>query len=108
MNRTEAAYSNHLALLKAAGEILDFSFEPEKLKIGPNCHYTPDFRVLIPEPSGEPSIQFHEVKGTISKTNKPFIEDDALVKIKAAAELHPYKFIIVWFNKGTWERREIN
>lgn len=26
---------------------------------------------------------------------KPFIEDDAMVKIKAAAELHPYKFILI-------------
>jgi len=41
-------------------------------------------------------------------TTKPYIEDDALVKIKAAAEMHPYKFIIVWKGKNGWEKREIN
>jgi hypothetical protein len=49
LNQLEQKYANHLALLKAAGEIEDFAFEPEKLRIGDNCHYTPDFRVIKKE-----------------------------------------------------------
>lgn len=149
MNNTEFEYSKHLELLKRIGEIVDYSFECETLKIGDDCRYTPDFRVIKSEtiyihelgtgdhtgfgavmnPHTTQYIEFHEVKGTLrkkrtadsilshnsheSKTSqnitKPFIEDDALVKIKAASELHPYKFILVWKGlNGQWERREIN
>ncbi len=127
MNKTEEAYRDHLDLLKKSGEILDYAFECETLKIGRDCRYTPDFRVISDERMGTQQdfykiIEFHEVKGTIRKkrmagntpnlqlnTTKPFIEDDALVKIKAAAELHPYKFILVWKGlNGKWEKREIN
>lgn len=121
MNLTEKAYSEHLAKLKLAGEIIDYSYEPETLRIGQDCRYTPDFRVvkgnsvhcLDPilnrsiEGQAEYVIEFHEVKGT--RKGKMFSEDDALVKIKAAAEMHPYKFIMVWREKdGSWARREIN
>lgn len=127
MNGTEKDYGAYLELLKKSGEILDYSFECETLKIGQDCRYTPDFRVIRQVCSDDPTvpmyseIEFHEVKGTVRKkrTNqieslpalqtKPFIEDDALVKIKAAAVLHPYKFIIVWKGiGGQWEKREIN
>lgn len=112
MNKTELAYSQYLELLKKAGEIESWAYEVETLKIGKDCRYTPDFRVLKVA-YGFQFIEFHEVKGTIRKKNvdatKPYIEDDALVKIKAAAEMHPYKFIIVWRGKeGIWEKREIN
>jgi hypothetical protein len=110
MNRTEEAYSLHLELLKKAGQILDWRYEPETLKIGPDCRYTPDFRVISKDlnyPENSPIIEFHEVKGTTK--GKPYIEDDALVKIKVASELHPYKFIIVWRGLGgRWMTREIN
>ena len=61
------------------------------------------------------TVEFHEVKGTTRKKKiitledgtkffekkpKPYIEDDALVKIKTAAEQHPYKFILVWKGEG--------
>lgn len=110
MNLTEKAYGEHLAKLKLAGEIIDYSYEPETLKIGPDCRYTPDFRV---ERHTETThlglysiIEFHEVKGT--RKGKMFAEDDALVKIKAASEMHPYKFIIVWHDKTAWRSKEIN
>lgn len=127
MNNTEFEYSKHLELLKQAGEIVDYSFECTKIKIGDDCWYTPDFRVLrrVPLPKDLPNgtywcecidiIEFHEVKGTTKKKQskgvvaKPFIEDDAMVKIKAAAELHPFKFILTWKGlNGQWEQREIN
>ncbi len=132
MNKTEMAYRDHLELLKKAGDILDYSFECETLKIGPDCRYTPDFRVIKLDkcddvhedkfyPSGVEFIEFHEVKGTVRKKNtfgtkpgitlttKPFVEDDALAKIKMASAIHPYKFILVWKGlNGNWEKREIN
>ncbi len=121
MNNTEFEYSKNLELLKKNGTILDYSFECTKIKIGDDCWYTPDFRVIrnaeYPQMSSESVhlIEFHEVKGTTKKRQskgvvaKPFIEDDAMVKIKAAAELHPFKFILTWKDlNGQWEYREIN
>ncbi len=121
MNNTEKQYAQHLEMLRLAGEIESYSYEPETLRIGNDCRYTPDFRVLRNDPhisitaSSEVqvpfyTIEFHEVKGTARKgpKSKPFVEDDALVKIKSAAENHPYKFIIVWKNGTVWEKREIN
>jgi len=109
MNKVEQDYHNHLSLLKIAGEIQDFAYEPEKLRIGDNCQYTPDFRIIRSE---EGAIEFHEVKaGWKSKETgkvKPHVEDDALVKIKAAAEMHPYKFIMVWKENGQWHKKEMN
>lgn len=117
MNGIERQYANHLSLLKAAGEIEDFAFEPEKLRIGDDCFYTPDFRVIKSNlycgEQLEASIEFHEVKAAWKVKGKPgevkpHCEDDALVKIKSAAEHHPYKFIMVWIDNGKWEKREIN
>lgn len=119
MNNTEFEYSKHLELLKQKGEILEYSFECTKLKLGDDCWYTPDFRVVVEEQMDDCGtsqiIQFHEVKGTTRKKQskgivaKPFVEDDAMVKIKAAAELHPFKFILTWKGlNGQWEQREIN
>jgi hypothetical protein len=83
MNGTEKAYALHLDERKAAGEIASWAFEPEKFRLAPATYYTPDFRVLFPDGG----IEFHEIKG--------FIEAAGQVKIKVAAELHPYKFIRV-------------
>lgn len=111
MNGTEKAYANHLKALQLAGDIEEWVYEPETFKIGPDCRYTPDFRVLKKQKNCESEnfyVEFHEVKGTISKTGKPYIEDDALVKIKTCSTMHPYKFIIVWKYQGEWKTKEIN
>jgi hypothetical protein len=109
MNKTESAYAEVLFGCKARGEIQDYKFESVKLRIGPNgarCDYTPDFMVW----SNDGHIEFHEVKGRKSGGGY-WAEDDAKVKIKAAAELYPFKFIIVWprlkSEGGGWERAEI-
>lgn len=119
MNKTESDYVCHLKLLQLSKEIDSFQYEPETLKIGSDCRYTPDFRVLRRDSNAIVTdkewdygirsyfIEFHEVKGT--SKGKPYIEDDALVKIKAAATIHPmYKFVIVWKYQGQWMSREIN
>lgn len=98
MNKTEAAYAGHLALRKIAGEVVWFAFEGVKFRLADGCFYTPDFLVMLA--NGE--LQVHEVKGG-------FIRDDALVKLKIAAERYPFLFILAQYkNKATgWTFREI-
>lgn len=80
MNKTEAAYDAHLALLQHAGEVLWRKFEGLKLRLADNTFYTPDFAVM----AADGVIECHEVKG--------FWTDDARVKIKIAAEQYPFRF----------------
>jgi hypothetical protein len=83
MNRLEAAYAQHLELQRAAGVIRRWDYEPERLLIGNRCTYLPDFRIV----GADDVIEMHEVKG--------FMRDDALVKLKVAASMHPYRFVLV-------------
>lgn len=74
--------------MKESGEILDYSFEKVKLKIGGDiCWYTPDFMVF----NKDNEVEFHEVKG-----HKRVFMDDAKVKIKAAAMNYPFKFVVAF------------
>lgn len=94
MNKTEAAYADALLCEKLAGKIVDYRFEPIKLKLAANTTYTPDFMVVTND-----QIELHEVKG--------FWEDDARVKIKVAAQIFPeFLFVAVKKVKGGWEREE--
>lgn len=96
MNATEEKYYRHLSMLKMAGEITEFWFEPIRMKIANFiCNYTPDFMVLKPDGS----VEFHEVKGC-----KALFMDDSKVKIKVAATKYPFKFLVVMPKKyGNWE-----
>lgn len=98
MNKTETAYSTHLNLLQAAGEILWHRFEGLKLRLADNTFYTPDFAVM----AADGVIECHEVKG--------FWEDDARVKIKVAADQYPFRFIAIRAEAkkrgGGWAREE--
>ena len=94
MNKTEAAYSTVLDGRKHTGEVAWYAFEPINIRLADKCFYSPDFMVMLS--SGE--IEIHEVKG--------FWTDDALVKIKVAATILPFKFIAVRLEKGQWIKRE--
>lgn len=91
MNATEAAYArNRLDADLHAGRIAAWAFEPERLRLshaklsgGQSAWYTPDFRVV----GVDGIIEFHEVKG--------HWEEAAKVRIRVAADLHPYRFVIV-------------
>lgn len=83
MNKTEAEYAALLEQRRRAGEVEWFKFEGMKFRLGDNCHYTPDFAVML----AGGRMQMHEVKG--------FWRDDAKVKIKSAAENYPFQFIAV-------------
>lgn len=88
MNKTEAKYATHLEQLKVLGEISWYSFEAWKFRLANKTFYSPDFIVM--RSTGE--LEAHEVKG--------YWEDDARVKIKVAAQMHPLQFIAVMWNKN--------
>lgn len=92
MNKLEASYAERLRLLKHAGEIHEYLFEPLKLRLADNTYYVPDFLVL----NGNCELELHEVKG--------HWEDDARVKWKATAEKFLFlRFVAVTFVRGEWK-----
>ena len=102
MNGMEARYAQELERRRMAGEVSHWSFEAMKLRLADRTWYTPDFRVLMPDGS----IECHEVKG--------FREAAGQVKIKVAAELHPFRFVMVRRSSkkkdgatGTWVLDEV-
>lgn len=95
MNKTEAAYDNHLQSLRHAGKILWHKFEAIKLRLADATFYTPDFAVL----SSDCVMELHEVKG--------FMMDDANVKIKVAASMYPFRFKLVRKRSSGWVVNEI-
>lgn len=94
----ERRYAAYLRAQVAAGEVLAWAYEPFNLRLGVRCYYTPDFLVLMPDGT----IEVHEVKG--------FWRDDARVKIRVAAETHPwFRFVGVTRSKGgdrEWQLEE--
>jgi hypothetical protein len=76
MNGVEAEYALILETRLQRGEIVCYKYERTTLHLADQCRYTPDFMVELPDGT----IEFHEVKGWR-------FEDDALVKIKVAAEM---------------------
>lgn len=99
LNKTEAAYAATLELRKAAGEVAWYRFEGVKLRLADNTFYTPDFAVML----ADGQLQCHEVKG--------FMQEDANVKIKVAAEMYPMRFLVVRVKPkkegGGWKIMEI-
>lgn len=98
MNNTEKAYAQHLEIQKREGEINYYSFDGINLRLADNTFYKPDFLVM----RADGQLEIHEVKG--------FWTDDALVKIKVAADKFPFKFIAVMKqtkkNGSGWDIRE--
>ena len=79
----EMFYADLLEVRKASGKIKDWAFQPERFRLGKGAWYTPDFRVV----NADNSVQFVEVKG--------YQREAALVRLKVAATLHPYKFTMI-------------
>lgn len=102
MNRTERAYAQHLDVLVKAGELLRFDREPEGLRLADRCVYWPDFRVVRPDLS----VEFHEVKGRSGGAF--YAKEDAWIKLKVAAQMHPYRFFVTWPRQGGgWDIKEV-
>lgn len=94
MNKTEEAYSRHLELRRMAGEISDWKFHALKLRLAKATFFDTDFLVTLP--TGE--LEIHEVKG--------HMEDDAAVKLKVAAEMFPFRFVLVRRDGQGWSFKE--
>lgn len=94
MNKTEAAYAQHLELQRHAGEICWYEFEPLKLRLADNTFYTPDFGVV----AKDGVFELRETKG--------FMRDDAAVKIKVAAAKFPFRFWLVRKTKTGWKEEQ--
>ena len=97
MNKTEARFADYLEQLKHMKEIMAWLFEPMKFILAQNVKrarngtvYIPDFLAVYPG-----HFTFYEVKG--------FWRDDALVKIKVAADMFPwFNWIAVQWKKDQW------
>lgn len=99
MNKLERAWSEQLDVDKSAGLILWYKYEGITLKLAPDTRYTPDFAVM----ESDGTMRFDETKG--------FMQDDAHVKIKVAAEMFPFVFRIITRKAkkdgGAWEVKEV-
>lgn len=95
MNKTEARWAEELEAYRTAGTILRWDFEPEKLRLADGAYYSPDFRVI----ENDLSITFYEVKG--------FRREAAIVRIKVAADQHPYVFKMVYWKNKQWLVEEV-
>ena len=100
MNKTEGRYADYLTMLEYSGDVLQWDYEPEKLRLADNCLYIPDFRVVL----ADRVIEMIDVKACM-RDGKPLVRDDALVKMKVASELHPYRFVMTWNHQGRWVQR---
>jgi len=99
MNKTEAHYEIQLKAKEWSGEILWYKFEGMKFRLADNTFYTPDFAVMMKDGT----IELHEVKG--------YMQDDAAVKIKVAADIYPFKFKLIYAQAkkhgGGWKITDI-
>ena len=98
LNQTERDY---LAWLRTLGDARIW-VQAFTLKLGPKCHYFPDFAALDAQ-----GLRFIDTKASWNKGKTPHIEDDAVVKLKWAAQLYaPMRFLVAWKGKdGTWRHK---
>jgi len=100
MNKTEAAYAAELETQRREGNVLWFKFEGLKLRLADNTFLTVDFAVM----AADGILEMHEVKG--------FMQDDANVKLKVAASIYPFRFLLIRLRPkkdgGGWNIQEIS
>lgn len=99
MNRMESEYALMLEARKQNGEILWYAFEGIKVRLADQTYYTPDFVVM----ANDFTLECHETKG--------FMREAAFVRIKVAAELYPFRFVLIRAvakkDGGGWKIEEI-
>lgn len=100
MNRTETAYSQHLEVLRLAGEIVWWRFEPLTLRLthpdaGQPITYTPDFVILYPDGR----TYMDDIKPPRKQADDPAAKN----RIKLAAEVYSlWEFRIVRRQGSNW------
>ena len=100
-SKTEERYAAHLDLMKKAGQIDDWAYEPVTLKLAPGVRYTPDFMIRC---TFNKEIRFEELKGR--KGTGFYSLPVSKIKIKMAASLFPFwNFSVVWPAErlGEWD-----
>lgn len=90
MNKTEARYLNEkLEPARHDGLVTHFEFEMLKFRLAGSTFYTPDFGVVM----ADGQFELHEIKGG-------WIQEDAMIKFKVAAEKYPFFNWKMWQYKG--------
>lgn len=96
MNGSEREYAG---MLKDRADVVEVWFEVFTFKLAPDTRYTPDFVVML----ADGTLEAHEVKG--------WMEDDAWVKLKVAAQLIPLRFVLAKKRAkkdgGGWEIKSV-
>ncbi len=87
----ERQYAAHLEAKRIRGEIERWDYEEVKLRIADETWIVIDFRVILPDLTQE----MHETKG--------FRREKDMIKLKAVAERHPYRFYLVSKKGGVFE-----
>lgn len=102
MNKTERRFADRLRELEFAGEVVQWDFEPIKLRLGADWKTTLTVDFMVCHADG--LIELIDVKGSGP------IEQVAMVKLKTAARLYPaFLFVVMQETKtlGTFNRQEI-
>lgn len=103
MNKTERAYSAHLDLEKRIGAIRWWRYEGMTLRLADDCRFTADFLVMM----ADGRYELHDCKVLHRGATRAHIEDDALVKLRTAAEQFEITVKVVWPTpNGEWDYRE--
>jgi hypothetical protein len=103
MNKTETRYARYLEEQRRLGAVVDWIFAPGSIRLADGLHFLPDFLVIYADGSAE----FVDVKAHDRKNDKALAEDDATVKIKAAAERWwMFGWVQTWRDDQGWQRRE--
>lgn len=98
-SKLEQDYAQRLELMKKAGVILDWRYEPFILILpGPRNRYKPDFLLEFPDRR----IEIHETKGYSRNIRA------GIIKLKTAAGLNRWaRFALVEREDGQWTERTI-
>lgn len=114
MNQTERAFADQVIRpLWMAREIAWWGFECLKLQIGERCWYEPDFVVVYLDGTiecNEVKKVYQPSKAQRAKGKGEYVgwEDDARVKIKAAASRYPFfRFRAAALGPRGWQFEEI-
>lgn len=88
-----------------SGIVTWWSFEPVKFRLAYNTTYTPDYLVL----SHDGQLFAYDVKAYWKKAGRVGVTEDAMVKIKVAAEAFPWvRWRLTWSVGGRHEYRPVN
>jgi hypothetical protein len=106
-NKTEAAYADHLEVLKKDGKIQRWWYQPWSSNLCPGVRYTPDFMRL----ENDDTVTFIDTKAQWGKGEDAHVhaERDAVMRNKFAVEIFPHwRWMFSWKDKrtGEWDTRE--